>query len=100
MKTQVRLACVAIAVVLGQVQAQTAEPKKAEEVYKNITELKGTPADQLLPAMQFISASLGSSARSATYKARTRQTTKGEARRARDDCHDQCDEQDPLQGSA
>ncbi|QOY90698.1 photosynthetic reaction center cytochrome c subunit family protein [Paludibaculum fermentans] len=59
MKTQVRLACVAIAVVLGQVQAQTAEPKKAEEVYKNITELKGTPADQLLPAMQFISASLG-----------------------------------------
>ncbi|MBZ5601452.1 MAG: c-type cytochrome [Acidobacteriia bacterium] len=31
----------------------------AEQVYKNITALKGTPADQLIPAMQFISASLG-----------------------------------------
>ena len=31
----------------------------AEAVYKNIVQLKGTPADQLLPAMQFISASLG-----------------------------------------
>src|ERR1017187_8719669 len=31
----------------------------AEQVYKNITELKGTPADQLGPAMQFISSSLG-----------------------------------------
>ena len=39
--------------------AQTTEPKTAEEVYKNIQELKGTPADQLVPAMQFISASLG-----------------------------------------
>ena len=33
--------------------------KPAEEVFKNITQLKGTPADQLMPAMQFISASLG-----------------------------------------
>lgn len=40
-------------------RAQTAEPKKAEEAYKNIQQLKGTPADELLPAMQFISASLG-----------------------------------------
>jgi hypothetical protein len=39
--------------------AQTPEPKTAEQVYKNITALKGTPADQLLPAMQFISSSLG-----------------------------------------
>ena len=38
---------------------QTAEVKTAEQVYKNITELKGTPADQLMPTMQFISASLG-----------------------------------------
>ncbi len=37
---------------------QTAAPKTAEEVYKNIVQLKGTPADQLLPAMQFIAASL------------------------------------------
>jgi len=33
--------------------------KTAEQVYKNIVELKGTPAEQLIPAMQFISASLG-----------------------------------------
>ncbi|HWC95741.1 MAG TPA: c-type cytochrome [Candidatus Sulfopaludibacter sp.] len=39
--------------------AQPAAVKPAEEVFKNITELKGTPADQLNPAMQFISASLG-----------------------------------------
>jgi photosynthetic reaction center cytochrome c subunit len=33
--------------------------KNAEDVYKNITHLKGTPADQLLPSMQFMAASLG-----------------------------------------
>lgn len=33
--------------------------KKAEEQYKNIQVLKGIPADQLVPGMQFISASLG-----------------------------------------
>jgi hypothetical protein len=37
----------------------TAASKPAEEVYKNIIQLKGTPADQLMPAMQFISSSLG-----------------------------------------
>jgi len=31
----------------------------AEQTYKNITVLKGTPTDQLVPAMQFIAASLG-----------------------------------------
>jgi hypothetical protein len=39
--------------------AHAADPKPAEEVYKNITQLKGTPADQLIPAMQFIAVSLG-----------------------------------------
>jgi len=34
-------------------------PKMAEEVFKNIQVLKGVPADQLFPAMQFITASLG-----------------------------------------
>src|SRR5262249_48599320 len=34
-------------------------PKTAEQVFKNIQVLKGTPADQLQPAMQFISSSLG-----------------------------------------
>lgn len=40
-------------------RGQTAAVKPAEEVYKNIQQLKGTPSDQLDPAMQFISASLG-----------------------------------------
>jgi outer membrane lipoprotein-sorting protein len=31
----------------------------AEQTFKNITALKGTPADQLVPAMQFMSAALG-----------------------------------------
>src|ERR1041385_2007071 len=35
------------------------EGKKAEEVYKNIIQLKGTPAEQLRPSMDFIAASLG-----------------------------------------
>lgn len=45
----------------AQAPAQPAEakPKLAEEVYKNIQVLKGIPADQLEPAMDFIAASLG-----------------------------------------
>jgi len=43
----------------SSLHAQAAESKTADQVYKNILELKGTPADQLLPAMQFISSSLG-----------------------------------------
>jgi outer membrane lipoprotein-sorting protein len=34
-------------------------PRTTEEAYKNIQVLKGRPADQLIPAMQFISNSLG-----------------------------------------
>src|SRR5215831_10482480 len=34
-------------------------PKKAEEQFKNIQVLKGIPADQIFPTMQFIAASLG-----------------------------------------
>jgi hypothetical protein len=34
-------------------------PKRAEEQYKNIQVLKGIPADQLIPSMQFMAASLG-----------------------------------------
>jgi photosynthetic reaction center cytochrome c subunit len=37
----------------------TTAPKKTEEQFKNIQVLKGLPADQLIPAMQFITASLG-----------------------------------------
>lgn len=46
--------------VLATPQAPGAgSPKKAEEQFKNIQVLKGIPADQLFPTMQFISASLG-----------------------------------------
>src|SRR5665213_4066348 len=38
---------------------QVPEAKTAGQAYKNVTELKEIPADQLMPAMQFISASLG-----------------------------------------
>jgi len=34
-------------------------PKKIEEVYKNIQVLVGVPSDRLIPAMEFISSSLG-----------------------------------------
>ncbi len=34
-------------------------PRAAEEVYANLEVLRGTPAEQLLPAMELISASLG-----------------------------------------
>jgi photosynthetic reaction center cytochrome c subunit len=44
----------------GVVPASSAPlPKMAEEQYKNIQILKGIPADQLMPGMQFIAASLG-----------------------------------------
>ena len=36
-----------------------ARPKLAEEEYKNIRALKGTPAEQVIPSMQFIAGSLG-----------------------------------------
>ena len=45
----------ALALLFGS----TGFAQPAEAVYKNIVQLKGTPADQLMPAMQFISASLG-----------------------------------------
>jgi photosynthetic reaction center cytochrome c subunit len=40
-------------------QAAPAATMKAEEHFKNIQVLKGIPADQLFPTMQFITASLG-----------------------------------------
>ena len=43
----------------GPAQSAPAAGKTAEEVYKNIQVLKGVPAEQVIPAMQFISASLG-----------------------------------------
>jgi photosynthetic reaction center cytochrome c subunit len=37
----------------------TAQPKTAEQQFKNIQVLKAIPAEQLIPSMQFITASLG-----------------------------------------
>jgi len=60
------LALVAIPFITGKVSAnaqapaaQPPTPKTAHDQYKNIEVLKDIPADQLIPAMQFISASLG-----------------------------------------
>jgi photosynthetic reaction center cytochrome c subunit len=54
------IVCGAAAVLIVAAGQSRAEPAKtAEEVFKNIQALKGTPADQLIPAMQFIAASLG-----------------------------------------
>jgi len=50
---------VAAACAAGSAGAQAPESKTAEQVYKNIQQLKGTPADQLNAAMQFIAVSLG-----------------------------------------
>jgi photosynthetic reaction center cytochrome c subunit len=66
--------CLAVALAFAVAHAQSAAPvasgaqqggagatagKKAPEVFKNIQVLKDIDADQLLPSMQFISASLG-----------------------------------------
>jgi photosynthetic reaction center cytochrome c subunit len=56
------LAVCGLAIRDGRAQSNAAAPqteKKAEEQFKNIQVLKGIPADQLIPTMQFITASLG-----------------------------------------
>src|ERR1700686_4985221 len=42
-----------------QAATNTLSPKKAEEQFKNIQVLKGVPAEQIFPTVQFISAALG-----------------------------------------
>lgn len=55
------LACSTDAVVgqTGPEKASAPKTKLTEEAYQNILVLKGIPADQLIPAMQFITYSLG-----------------------------------------
>lgn len=43
----------------GQDASLNGSSKRAEDVFKNIQILKGAPADQMIPAMEFISSSLG-----------------------------------------
>ena len=65
-KRPTRIAATGLAVLglalIGRAQTRaggTNGSKPAEQVYKNIQILKGIRADQLIPAMQFITASLG-----------------------------------------
>jgi photosynthetic reaction center cytochrome c subunit len=53
--------CLCVVKVVAQEQSNRAAqtPKTAEQQFKNIQVLKDIPADQLIPAMQFIAASLG-----------------------------------------
>jgi hypothetical protein len=59
----VAVTVLALSAICGAQSAEpsttTPSPKTTEQVYKNIQVLKGVPADQLIPAMQFITASLG-----------------------------------------
>lgn len=64
---------------LGQAQ----DAKTAEQVYKNITELKGVPADQVGPAMQFIAASLGVNCEFCHVQGKFESDEKGPKRTAR-----------------
>jgi hypothetical protein len=70
MRVKILLGTCVAGAVLGSGAArlwpQSAQPstgtsalKSAEQVYKNIQVLKEVPADQLIPSMQFITASLG-----------------------------------------
>ncbi len=52
--------CLLLAIAGAWAQSPSAAgPKLAEEEFKNIQALKGIPADQIIPSMQFIAASLG-----------------------------------------
>ena len=53
------LAAALLAALLTAQAQSPAAPKLAEQQYKNIKVLKGIPAEQVIPAMQFITASLG-----------------------------------------
>lgn len=53
------LAVASVSGQAGPAAAPTSKVKMTEEAYKNIETLKGIPADQLIPAMQFITYSLG-----------------------------------------
>jgi len=48
-----------MAEAVAQSKTSSTSAKTAGEAYKNIQVLKDAPAEQLVPAMQFISASLG-----------------------------------------
>jgi photosynthetic reaction center cytochrome c subunit len=53
------IALAAITLAFAAHAQESTAPKLAEQQYKNIKTLEGVPADQIIPAMQFITASLG-----------------------------------------
>ena len=72
-------------------QAPAADVKMAEQVFKNIVELKGTPADQVAPAMQFISSSLGVSCEFCHVGGKPEADDKGPKKTAREMMHMQAE---------
>jgi photosynthetic reaction center cytochrome c subunit len=77
------LGMAAVGVTAPAMFAQGEPVKPAEEVYKNITEMKGVPADQITPAMQFISASLGVNCEFCHVQGKPEADDKGAKRTAR-----------------
>ncbi len=71
--------------------AQTPEVKTADQAYKNIIELKGTPADDLMPAMQFISSSLGVDCNFCHVQGKMEADDKGPKKTAREMMHMQAE---------
>ncbi|HJQ98481.1 MAG TPA: c-type cytochrome [Candidatus Polarisedimenticolaceae bacterium] len=57
-KLLIPLAFLPLLVLTVRAASEAPAPKKAEEQFKNIQVLKGVPADDIFPTMQFISASL------------------------------------------
>ncbi len=64
-------------------QAQPPPDVKAGQVFKNVTVLKDAPADQLVPAMQFIASSLGTSCDTCHVKREPFRDDKDEKKKAR-----------------
>ena len=53
------IACSLAGIAVGQTESAASKLQLSENVYKNIQILKGIPADEVIPAMQFITYSLG-----------------------------------------
>jgi hypothetical protein len=53
------ITCLAVTTVSAQTESAASKLKPSEKVYKNIQILKDIPADEVIPAMQFITYSLG-----------------------------------------
>jgi hypothetical protein len=75
----------------AQAPAPATDVKMAEQVFKNIVALKGTPADQVAPAMQFISSSLGVNCDFCHVQGKPEADDKGAKKTAREMMHMQAE---------